>query len=651
MTYLFSSNVEVSNDQGNALPISVINTNGNIVSNVNPFPVTLGSTDINIIGNISIPAVVQVYSNVGLPIHNHITEVGTNDLLANNYSYMPIGGNVSVVGNVTVVDGGGSITVDGNVGIVGNVNVTQGTDPWRVTGNVTTTVSGSVETFPGGATSVSAFGEPYGLTITPVIQLDSIYGITSDVIQTYSGGTGNVSANPQQGLWTIQSGTTAYGYGVLRSKRFMRYRPGQGALCRFTAAFTPNVAHTTQRAGLANQENNISVGWYDDGVHGPRFGVVRATGGKAHITVLTINTAPTDTQTANITLNGVSFLIPITSGTAQATAVSINYQDNFTGWLTDQVDNTIVFFSNSLGPKNGTFSFSATGTGTLATGTFSTKQVGVAQTENWTYQEDFNVDTLGANVAGPNPSGMTLHSEYLNVYQINFRWLGVGEIRYAIEDMNTGNMIFFHREHYTGRHSLPHTAQPSFKITYSSYNQGVTSGNAVVTGASMMGAIEGDIRQNELMRSTSVNKTTLAQNVMHHLLTIRNPYVTNGASGALNGNYVLNAKEIILKSVSVATQGNDPAVLYLFFDPASFSAQHSYFSQPKDNGMVSTVNGTIDPAIDTAICRFVTAINGQAEYDLSNFRVTIPPGSVVSFAIQSTAQISRCTMALVFAED
>ena len=563
--------------------------------------------------------------------------------------------NATITNNLTVSSITSNVNVNpitGNVGVTGNVNVTQGTDPWTVTGNINATViGGTIETVPvDGPSRVSAFGEPYGITITPVIQLDSIYGITDEVIQTYTYGTGaSASADPGQGLWTIQSGTSPYGYGVLRSKRFLRYRPGQGALARFTAAFTPNVSASSQRVGLANQENAIQLGWNPDATDGntPKFGVLRATGGKVQIVVLTINTAPTGAQTANVTLNGTSFTMSITAGTTQNTAVQINYHDGFTGWLTDQVDNTIVFMSTSLGPKTGTYSFSSTGTGTLATGSFSTKQVGVAQTENWTYQEDFNVDKLD----GTGPSGMVLHSEYLNVYQINFRWLGAGEIRYAIEDMNTGDMIFFHREHYTGRNTKPHTAQPSFKIAYTSYNLAGGTTNCSVIGASMMAAIEGDIRQNELNRSSSVNKTNLAQNVMHHLMTIRNPYVTNGQAGALNGNYILNAKEIILKDISVGTQNTDPALLYIFFEPTTFSGEHSYYSQPKDNGMISTVDGTIDPTVDTAICQFVTAINGESQYKLSDFRIAVPPGSWVSFAIKSTNGISRATMALVFSED
>jgi hypothetical protein len=506
------------------------------------------------------------------------------------------------------------------------------------------------------ASTVSAFGEQYGVTITPVIQLDSIYGITDEVIQTYTNGTGaSATATPQQGLWTVQSGTTAYGYGVLRSRRFIRYRPGQGALARFTASFSPTVALTSQRAGLANQENAIQIGINDDGVHGPRFGILRASGGKVQIVVLTINTAPTGNQTATVTLNGTQFTVSITAGTTTATAVTVNHNGVFTGWLTDQVDNTIVFMSTSLGAKSGTYSFSSSGTGTLAAGTFSTKQVGVAQTENWTYQTDFNVDRLDGSKGTPgdvgkNPSGMTLRSQYLNVYQINFRWLGAGEIRFAIENELNGQMVFFHRIHYTNQNSLPHLLQPSFKLGYVSYNIGSTT-NATVTGASMMAAIEGEIKQNELNRSCESVKSNLAQNTLHHVITLRNPYVTNGSVGALNGNYLLNAKEIILKDISVALQGQDPGMIYIFYNATSFSGTHSFTSQPKDNGMVSTETGTLDATVDTAICRFVTAINGEAQYKLSDFRIAVPPGDSVSVGIRSTNGITRLSVAMVFSED
>ena len=121
---------------------------------------------------------------------------------------------------------------------------------------------------PSVAGQVSAFGEPLAITPTAVIQLDGIYGATADVIQTYTNGTGSSAGSVDQ-MFRVHSGTTAGGYGVLRSKRFVRYRPGQGIISRMTAGFTTGVAGSSQFAGLANQENRVGFGW-----NGNRFGVV-----------------------------------------------------------------------------------------------------------------------------------------------------------------------------------------------------------------------------------------------------------------------------------------------------------------------------------------------------------------------------------------
>lgn len=128
MTYLFSSNVEVANDQGNALPTTITNTNGNIVSIDNPFPVTLGSNSIQIVGNISIPTTVNVASSPSDPVHTHITEIGTSgNLLALGINYMPVGGNVEISNDV------------GNpIPISANTSVNSANNPIYITGAVTT---------------------------------------------------------------------------------------------------------------------------------------------------------------------------------------------------------------------------------------------------------------------------------------------------------------------------------------------------------------------------------------------------------------------------------------------------------------------------------------------------------------------------------
>jgi hypothetical protein len=496
---------------------------------------------------------------------------------------------------------------------------------------------------PGIAGQVSAFGEPLAISPTAVVQLDAIYGTTTDVIQTYTNGTG-AAAGSVDSLFRVQTGTTQGGYGVLRSKRFIRYRPGQGIQCRMTAGFTAGVAGSNQFAGLANQETRVGFGF-----NGDKFGVVRSSGGKTTILTLTMTAAPNAPQTATITLNGVAYTVALTAGTTgHAVTEIVNRVGGYGGWLFQQTDGAMIWLSPSLGPMNGTFSFSSTGN---ATATFSLKQQGVVQTDNWTYQEDWNIDKLdGSAQIDTNPSGMLLDHTKLNVYQISLRWLGAGVISYAIEDQASGTIVYVHREHYVNQHTVTHTSNPSFKIQYSAVNT-TNNTNVQVYGASIYGAIEGTIFLNELTRSFSTAKTSLAQNVTHHILTIKNSVVTNGVAGANNGNYVLNTKEAIIKSLSLSVQTNDPVQVFLFFEPSSFSTNHEYYAIPRANEVQSTVTGTLNLAVDSPVWAGICGINGTINIDLSQYRITIPSGSWVSIAVRGTASITAMAAALVWSED
>jgi hypothetical protein len=275
----------------------------------------------------------------------------------------------------------------------------------------------------------------------------------------------------------VGAGTDANSYGVLRSTNFLRYRPGQGAVCRFTAAYSSNPVGFTQRAGLFNQENAIQIGYaHTNG----QFGVLRANGGKAHIQGFTFSALNDGDVT--VTLNGTVFTaVTLNAGTIAGNiallAEGLEDQAAFTVRYLVEYDQTrIKFLSTSLGPQTGTFDATSTATITF---TNTTDQTGVTQTENWTFQDDFNLDKLD----GTGYSGVTIDPSKLNVYQINFRWLGAGEIRYAIENPTNGDMMFFHHEHYTNRNEFPHLDNPSMKIGYVAANLGSpTSGVVTCTG-------------------------------------------------------------------------------------------------------------------------------------------------------------------------
>ena len=110
MTYLFSGNstitneVEVKNDAGNALPVVGnvwLNNNTSRVTILNPLPVTLGSSNITIIGNTNIIDTVTVASTPENPVHVHLTEIGSSGNILT--SFMPVGGNVYLNNNSSIV--------------------------------------------------------------------------------------------------------------------------------------------------------------------------------------------------------------------------------------------------------------------------------------------------------------------------------------------------------------------------------------------------------------------------------------------------------------------------------------------------------------------------------------------------------------------
>jgi hypothetical protein len=223
--------------------------------------------DIIIEGNVIIPG----------EIDSHITSVGSSgNLEANNIAYLPIGGNVvvssgninanvsgtvtvsSITSNVTVVDGGGSITVDGNVGIIGNVNVTQGTTPWSVSGNVNATLNSDANVIISGFAGAAgdAFGrlrvsEPYTLFDTNTRYYD--HGQFSNV----NVGTANVVYVANQSSFQLNVGA-ANGDSVIReSKKVFPYQPGKSQLALNTFCMATPKTNLRQRVGLFGADDGV----------------------------------------------------------------------------------------------------------------------------------------------------------------------------------------------------------------------------------------------------------------------------------------------------------------------------------------------------------------------------------------------------------
>ena len=475
-----------------------------------------------------------------------------------------------------------------------------------------------------GPTKYSAFGEPISVPVEPIIQLDSLYGFDPREFETLSASTGTYENTGT--LFKTHTGTGAYGYAVIRSNRILRYRPGQGAMMRFTAGFENPQTGVTLRAGFFTQEQSIMVG-YD----GDRFGILRQNGGKAQIVKLTVSAG--GTGNATITLNGVDTVVAIASSDTTVVAKTIAAA-SFSGWITEQCDNTVSFLSTSLGAKSGAYSLTGTGTGT-----FTTSQTGVADVTNWTYQEDFNVDKLD----GTGTSGVTIDPSKLNIYQINFRWLGAGEIRFAMENPLNGDMIFFHHIHYSNENTDVHINNPSFRIGYVAANlTASTITDAHTYGASMMAAIEGVTKETGFPTGISSDtKTALSAGPYHSIISLKNSTVYQNK---------INLRTVVLKNLDIAVTCNGPTRYYLVLKGTK-STGYSWNKIANYSAVLKAIlPGSFTFANEHPLAAFTLPAGGSNTWNLNDLKLTIPPGMWIDLMVVGSQVINDVTASLTWIE-
>lgn len=247
------------------------------VSFSNPFPVSLGSSNITINGDVVIPGIVTVTSSPENPIHSHIVEVGTAGTLTT--PYLPVGissllntvsvGNTVSISNtafyitnpVTTVAVSGidsTVNIQGTVGIgtTGQVSLNYNStpvstsNPLPVTGTITGTIS-----FP--STASDAFGrlrvsEPYTLFDSSHRFRDN--NLWSSLVVGASSTVGFVTA---QGLVNLTIGTGSTDSIIRETTKVFSYQPGKSLQNLNTFVMNPAKNNLRQRVGYYGQDNGM----------------------------------------------------------------------------------------------------------------------------------------------------------------------------------------------------------------------------------------------------------------------------------------------------------------------------------------------------------------------------------------------------------
>lgn len=479
---------------------------------------------------------------------------------------------------------------------------------------------------------LTAFDELLVAEPTPQVHLQFPYNLNTNLVEIRENNSGTCTQD--QGMAVIQSGSSATSACHMLSRTAVRYNPGQGSSIKFTASFTTGKAGSVQIAGMGEVGDGLFVGF-----NGVDFSIDRREQGQKEIQTLSISAGASGSGNVTINLDGQGTTVALTAGdTAREVAVKIadtDFGDAGLGWSADVDSSTVIFRAWSSGDKTGVFDFQDTGS-TSASGTSVETVAGITTINNWINQSNFNLDKLD----GSGNSGMTIDPTKLNVYEIQFEYLGAGAILYRVENPTTGRFITFHLIQYANENIIPSLQNPSLPLHIMSKNT-TNATNLTVKTASMGGFIEGIDRELGLVYGESNLKTGVGTTETP-IISIKNNLVYQG---------VENRVRIDLDGMNVSSDGTKLVTIRLLRNATltgtpnftTFASDVSVISVDTDATGVITEQGS-------EILALQLGKSDSKEVPLKQFDLMVSPGEIITITGQTQAASSDIGVSLHWEE-
>ena len=483
---------------------------------------------------------------------------------------------------------------------------------------------------------LTAFGALNVSQLRPEIQIDAVYGLrdkTDTEVFSATGGSVTEDFGTTGINFKCSTGTNIGGYGIVRSRRAVSYRPGQGLLLRFTAGFSAPVALGAQRAGGINSENELSFGY-----QGTDFGIFYKANGKLEIQTLTITAGATGgPETATITLAGVPYSVDLTAGTAAHNAFEIASDSDFaagSAWRAYQNGDTVTFLAQALGDKTGTFSFASSS----ATGSLVETRAGSNAVETFITQENWNNDAMD----GTGPSGMTLDPSKGNVFEIKLQYLGYGAITFFVENQDTGRFTLVHTIKYANLNTSPSLSNPSFKVGWFAASLGSTT-DIYTFGASGMVGIEGEQQPRRLPDAQESEKSGVGSTYTN-IITVRNRNTFNAR---------VNLSEILPSNIEVAVDGTKISQYRVILN-AVLGGEPNWQYEDEDHSIAEYDTAATTATLGSNSQLILAGVLGKTANTsaiLVDYDIHLIPGDTITIAVRTTSGSTDAAVSITWLED
>ena len=230
---------------------------------------------------------------------------------------------------------------------------------------------------------------------------------------------------------------------------------------------------------------------------------------------------------------------------------------------------------------------------------------------------------------GTGASGFTLDPTKLNVFFIQYQYLGAGAIRFYVEN-GDGLMVLFHTIEYTNTATVPSIYNPNLHLAIYANNKTTTS-NLTVSSASMAFFVEGktnDIETQQYCTSGGrVTKNTVTTETA--LFTIRNRSTYAGKSNLIS---------VIPQRLSIGVQAANPQNLaqYRVLLNATLGGTPAYANVSTNNSLIEI--DTAGTTVTGGYGLFSGDLAGQNDKiieNISDYGIYLHPGDALTVSVIS----------------
>lgn len=477
-------------------------------------------------------------------------------------------------------------------------------------------------------------------TIFGINFVGSINPLTTNVVKS---GTANVSTNRTKAI--LQTGATSNSFVFVESAKLVEFDRGEDISIRFSGIYSTPVANAVQLIGVGSTNNGLFFGY-----NGSNFGVLRRYDGSQETQVLNLGGAASATGDIQITLDGASANVSISSGDTISQVATYITATDFSGvsggWTPSNNGNGAIFTAMTSGVRPGSYSIS---TSTGITGTFGEIIVGVPATDVWALQSAWNVDK-----ATDASSLETVDFTKGNSYEIKFNGDGFGRILYSMRSSYDGKYYPVHIDEYLNAYTIPALSEARLPLALIASN-GDSATNVSVQSTHLSAEISPEIVDNstnatipKFVVSSSVPNLTVPKLVSTNFLSLRNGASFNGLPNSLqiqilSINYSYSGSGTLLFTMSKRVNYSNAPYAYIATDPTSASSYFNYASSPA----VQVTGGTV--------VRQWMATNGSAlQVDVVSSQIFLNPGEEISISLKTLSNAnfvaSDIALSLVFLE-